>query len=42
MVLKWFHSVMDHIERDELYEDTVCNCLASYNFYNEIQICTEM
>ena len=42
MILKWFHSVIDHIERDDLYEDTVCNCFDSYNFYIYIQICTEM
>ena len=27
IVLKWFHSVLDHIEKDDLYKDTVCNIL---------------
>ena len=24
IVLEWFHSVLQHIERDDLYKDTVC------------------
>ena len=27
IVMEWFHSVLDHIERDDLYKDFV-----SYNF----------
>ena len=27
IVLEWFHSVLQHIERDNLYKDTVCHCL---------------
>ena len=29
IVLKWFHSVLDHIEKDDVYKDTV------NNFYND-------
>ena len=29
IVFEWFHLVLDHIEKDDLYKDTVCivNCL---------------
>ena len=30
IVLKWFHSVLDHIEKDDLYKDTVCNFLQQF------------
>lgn len=36
IVLEWFHSVLDHIERDDLYKDTVCrfyvDLLKTFNF----------
>ena len=40
IVLKWFHSVLDHIEKDALYKDTVCNSLAMT--YMKFPFCTEM
>ena len=29
IVLKWFHSVLDHLEKDDLYKDVVCSCFCN-------------
>ena len=43
IVLEWFHSILHHIEIDDLYKDTVSNYYSDiYIFINSVLFCSEM